>query len=258
MNSDVKRKLDALAASAEIKNGGLVLCAAGTPAAMPSILNAIDTTILPRLLRFSVGESRVEVLAGGRRLRALVAATDDIAVPGMAFGEAISRDDPELLDRIGKQFAALVAQPGTVTIQRLTDPRASDQAEGGLDLKALSDAWQVDPEPVSLTPASQFLFELGEDVLAHVQFDGNAVVADAGNPDLCAAMADTGLREEVLSLSQFLMRNRPGTEAPGLTVLPGRLPEDALLCVLTDGDTDAFFAVPQDAVARIAKSWART
>lgn len=255
MSHDLEQKLQSLAGASEFEDGGLVLAEAGSPLAIPAMLHAIDSTILPRLVTFAVGASHVQVLAGGRRLRAVVGASDDVAQPDLDLDAPISREASELLDQVGKLFAALASTPGTLTLRRAVDPRAAAQSDGGVDAAALAEAWNVDLSNTPLGTSGLFALALGDDLLARVTFDDARVVAQTGDSDLCEAITREALQAQLRSLLGSVFKGRAQSRVPQMLVLPGKLPGDAVLCVLRDETEYACIAVQSESLAKIATAW---
>ncbi|MEM9585211.1 MAG: hypothetical protein AAGA08_19045 [Pseudomonadota bacterium] len=253
MEEQFHKKLEDLAGRYETEDGALVLSASNTPGAMTEILHAIDNTMLPRLLEFSVGQAAVSLVAGGRRLRAIVAVSDDLTANDVTLDTLLSRDDEQLPNQIGALLTELNSKPGKLTLIRSVDARAAKFSDGGLDSPTLAGLWNV-----ALTPPSQLgvmLAGLGAAALAHVEFDGAQIAAQDGENDICDHLASETLRTEIAQMLQDIDQKRDSGQATQMLVLPGKLPDDALLCVIRTDQTDAFIAAAGGSVPALATLW---
>lgn len=223
---------------------------AKSPTAMAGILQAIDTTILPRLVTFSVDEMSVAFNVGGRRLRACLSASDALKPPKGVVGEALSIDDPKPVQNLGKLLQKLLATEGELTMQRTDALSASDKSDAGIGADSLAEIWGVDLDAEPPSPLEHFIALLGGDLLASVEIDGEAVRNPTGDAAVIMLM-EKAILPSLIDLEAQL------TAVPDILVMDGMLAEDALVALVTLGDVRAMVATAANSYASVASAWSR-
>lgn len=251
MSDDLKAKLAALTEAGEFEKGAMHLGQSGGPAAMLAVLHVIDTTILPRVLQFSVEDSYVSLAVSGRRLRRCEAASKDLKAPKTLLAQSLSNDTPKPVEKVGKLLKLLTSKIGNLTVHSTAEASASGAAESGVSFSGLIEYWEVDPEAKPLTRLERFMELIQSDLIASIDEAGTSTHGDAASVKaLKAAMPD------IVDMSETKLGSlgKP-TQSPKFLILEGYFPADALVVHVHIEDSKAFVAVPKSAFAKVAAAW---
>jgi hypothetical protein len=253
MSNLLKSKLAALINAGDFRDGVMHLGPSGNPAAMALILQAIDNTILQRNMTFSVGTSFVVLNVGGRRLRAFVAASDDLTAPTDLAVKPLSLEDKPALLEIGTLLEKLTIPTGSITLMRSNEPGSAGQPDAGIAIDMLTELWGVDPDAKPPTKHDIFIAALGSDFVASID------IADDGSSNPQGDLAICDLMEgSVLSQVEALELSLPALQArPCMAMLEGLLPDGMLTCLVKFDETATLVAVSPNAIAKIAIAWGR-
>ena len=251
----LQRKLATLTRDASFDGGAMQLGPSGDPSAMTAILNAIDDTMLPRHMVFAVGASSVTLSVAGKRLRTVVAATDDLQPASGLVGQLLATEDEEALSQLGAMLTKLTSAEGTLTLTRNTEPSATGQADAGVGVSTLISLWNVDPDAVPPTEFERFAQKLGEMILAGAETDGQSLLNPIGDAGFVNAL-ETANKDQFAKIRQDHDAIVKTKNEARLLVVPGLLPDDALLCSIIDNELNMLIAVSANGAPQIAGAWA--
>ncbi|MEM7470512.1 MAG: hypothetical protein AAF340_04110 [Pseudomonadota bacterium] len=256
MADNLESKLIALTEPGQFKAGEMVLGPADAPATKAALLSALDNTILPCLITYSVGSSSVVLKAGGRRLRACVAASNDLNPPADALGKTLSADEGETLAEIGSIVNALLACDGMLTMKREVEPAAMGQSDAGVGVKTLSELWKID---FNAKPPTQFeIFEsaLGETFIASIETDGTDLTGSRGDTDT-ADVLKRDVLPKLVQLEADLTKVKTQRDLPYLMTLNSALPDGALVSLFVAEETRSLVASAPGSLPAVAGAWGR-
>lgn len=255
MTDDLQRKLATLTRDASFDGGAMQLGPSGDPSAMTAILHAIDDTMLPRHMVFAVGASSVTLSVAGKRLRAVVEATKDLKPASGLVGKMLATEDEKALSQLGDMLSQLTSAEGTLTLTRNVEPSATGQADAGVGVTTLISLWSVDPDAVPPTEFERFAQKLGEMILAGGEVDGESLLNPIGDARFVNAL-ETANKDQFAKIRQdhnAIFRTNDKTR---LLVVPGLLPDDALLCSFVVNELNMLVAVSANGAPQIAGAWA--
>jgi len=256
MTKDLERKLAALAGEGSFEAGAMQLGPSGDPSAMAAILNAIDDTMLPRHMVFAVGASSVTLSVAGKRLRTVVHASDDLKAPPALVGQLLATDDVDALSQLGNILSALTSGEGTLTLARQVAPAAAGQADAGVAVKTLISLWDVDPDATPPTKYEIFVQNLGSSILSGAEIVGKKLINPVGDAGFISAM-ETANKGGFAKLRQDHATLLKADSSDQIIVVPGLLPDGAVLCEVKFSVTNMLMAISAEAMPDIAAAWAR-
>jgi hypothetical protein len=215
-----------------------------------ALATAIDETVLPAQLAFaSEAAGRLELLAGGRRLRSVVAASAELPQADLA-GRSLDAEETATIDALMTllvAFAERVAGPVTVT-----ESRGTESGGRGLSVRRLIElipASDAAPRQTAATvlrsAADRFLELCGDAASAGLCIDAEGGAEALGDPELEDALIgflELAPEETAPFLSLWLRQTgRPDGRAFGRAALG-------------DG-TSAVLAFPAGAAARVVAAF---
>lgn len=256
MTSDLERKLAALAGEGSFEAGAMQLGPSGDPSAMAAILNAIDDTMLPRHMEFGVGASSVTLSVAGKRLRTVVAASDDLKAPSALISKLLASDDVDALTKLGELLSALTSGEGTLTLTRKVGPAAAGQADAGVGVNTLVSLWDVDLDATPPTRFEQFTQLLGDKVLCGAEIDDKKLLNPVGDAGFVKAL-ETTVKDRFATIRQEHATMFSVDDLDQMVAIPGLLPDEAVLCAVKFNDTNMILALAEGSTPEIATAWAR-
>jgi hypothetical protein len=257
MSNDLENKLTALAEPGKFRDGAMHLGPSGSSTAMAEIIRAIDNTILPRQVELSVGKSSVVISIGGRRLRSLVEASENLQVPDELVEQTLSADSTDNLQAIGQLLQRLLATDGRLTLRRTAGSTASGQMNSGVSVKALAELWGVDLNGKVPSDLEQFQSLLGSNFIASIEVDGQSSSNPLGNANALEGL-ELVLNEKLEPLEQQLANVHLKDRGRQLFVFEGVLPDAMLLGLAIVDDTKLLIAMSKNSFADITMAWSRT
>ena len=253
-NAALAGKLAALGSDDIYVDGGRVISRRGTPLPIVAILQEIDDTVLNRTLTFTAGQSRVAVVAGGRRLQGLTFATEDIEGADGVVGHVLTADNPDLLQEVARIFRAIGRRNPTLTVRSSSPDELGGQTDAGLGCEALTTAWQIDLSAQPPGPMAGFLEHCGRAISASIQVVNGAATETAG-PDAVIASLKTVLDNQVPDFVAERVRLDPAQKNPTLVCI-GSVLADNGACGLAVTDTEmAVFAYDADRIDDVFVAW---
>lgn len=256
MNEDLERKLAALAGDGAFDGGAMQLGPSGGASAMAAVVNAIDTTMLPRHVVFTVGASSVTLNVAGKRLRNLVEATDDLKAPKTLVDRLLATDDTEALTQLGEVLGRLTALEGQLALIRKQGASASGQSDAGVSVGTLISLWDVDPDAKPPSKSEQFAHILGELILSTAQIDGKSVTNTTGDPEVVNAL-ETMTKKVIGQFGQQHASIQKASGGDTLVTMDGLLPGGALLSSINANESNAVVASKAGSLPQVAAAWAR-
>lgn len=248
------RKLATLTAKDAFDGRALRLGLAGQPEAMSHILQAIDDTMLLRDAVFAVGKSQVILRVSGKRLQAVVAASDDLAAPSTLLGQALSISQPDLLAETAALLQRLVTQTGTLTLDR----RSTEDAAGsgsGVGVQALSTAWDAALTVTPDDPIEVFLAGWLAEAVAYIEVEDNAVVEADGDD----ATIDVLLRADETTWQAFQKAHttlQGAQKPPQLWILEGLTGTKGMLVAARIEKRRYLALIPPASIGQVTAAWA--
>lgn len=256
MTDDLKRKLEALTETAKHSAGTMVLGPSSAPSTMAALLHSIDNTILPCKIAFAVGASSVTLKAGGRRLRACVSASAELNASSDVMDKTLSSDETAILSEIGNILKNLLAQDGTLTMQRISEPSSMGQSDAGVGVKTLANLWGVDIDAAPPTLFETFETALGDTFIASIETDGTARTGARGDTNT-ADVLEREVLPKLMQLEADLTPIKTRREIPYLMTLNSALPDGALVSLFVGQEAKSLVASAPGSLPAVASAWGR-
>ncbi|SFJ88960.1 hypothetical protein [Jannaschia pohangensis] len=188
---------------------------------LQALLDEIDDTVLTARLVFGYGgegprSGRLTVIAGGRRLRGILAATDELGADPDLLGRALDAETDADAGTVGALFDRFVAgalqavAPITVIATPRPEGAGADLSEGGIGVRQLAAAWDLEADDPGIPDITRLLTRCGADLTASLM--RNADGTETAEPDAPAEIAAT--------LGDLVARADSGKDAaaPTLTI----------------------------------------
>ena len=175
-------KLSALGRADERFVGGArVIASNGAPGAADAVLAEIDDTVLERDLIFKSGGRSITLVAAGRRLRGISAASgsaDDV------LGKTLSREDPALITAVYDVIMAHLDGTDEITVESL--PPAAPFGKGGergISASGLASIWADAANAANLPPMARFVQSVRVSASAVLHLADGGVADSHGDVD---------------------------------------------------------------------------
>ena len=252
--STLADKLARLTRDETIVNGALVLGPADASDSLSRVLGAIDDTMLPRDVTVSVDGASLTLHVSARRIRAIVAASDDLAVAPALLGAPVSQQDAATIDTLRRAFTTLLSRHGTVHLERtpLDAPDADVAAGIRVDALAPDDALLVSDSGGDI---EQFARAVQQVAKAQIMLtDGNvdSATGDAVAIDsLQATLAGDWAQFE--SAHDVFLND---STAPNLRIVVTHALTDCAICVAQAGMEKCIALVSAQSIGDVARIWA--
>ncbi|WP_322894547.1 MULTISPECIES: hypothetical protein [unclassified Yoonia] len=172
-------KLQALAAKkAAFIGPARIISSTETPAPLAAILAEIDTCVLDRSLTFDIDGVILRMAVAGRRLRGLLAGSDDATA---LIGLVLTPHDKALLRSVGDLLAGLCKDARQITVTSRAAEPFGTPSERGVSATVLSALWQQQGAVTAHSPMQRFLAANDAVLTAYVQAAGGAIRATKGD-----------------------------------------------------------------------------
>ncbi|MEP4196877.1 MAG: hypothetical protein ABJL99_14715 [Aliishimia sp.] len=254
MDPDLRRKLAALTAERSYSDGAMDLGPSGGDVAFAAALQAIDNTMLPRDLIFSVGATGVTLRVSGRRLRALLRVEGDLATPAGVLDQLLTTAQPDTLAAVGDVMRKLTALPGTLTLTRVSAPALGGASDAGVTVSALSDVWAIDLDAKPPTDIERFCLALGTNLRAMAVIKDGAVVTGLGDDSLLSELKSLWAGE-VSEFDPTFAAFKPLESKNMIVSRQGLLPGGELACYVKLHKISILAAISVQSMAEIATAW---
>jgi hypothetical protein len=174
-NSALRAKLAVLAAN-DLRFDGpaRVISENGTPPPLVALLGEIDNSVLERTLVVTLDQRILRLAVAGRRLRGVIA-LEGGADHALA-GQALSQDDPAMVQNISAFLAELCNGAQKLTVQSLPATPLGTRIEAGISARSLAS----DATP-AITDLATFLTRHKTALTACLHLDGDETLTDQGD-----------------------------------------------------------------------------
>jgi len=150
------RKLAALTAGDTVyEAGGRVIVDDSDSSSVAAILREVDDTVLERLLSFTAGDTTINIIAAGRRMRGILNVLpprDDAMI-----GQVLSREEPEDVQAVFDLLQGLCGDAEKMTVRSLPPEPFGKGGERGISALGLADLWSVEINEAPKPPMEKFL-----------------------------------------------------------------------------------------------------
>jgi hypothetical protein len=250
------KKLAALTEDALFEGGAMRLGPGGDREALALILEAIDNTVLPRKLTFTVDGASVTLAVGGRRLSSVLATNGPVKADAKLVGTLLSNSETKALTKVHALLESVVTRNGAVMLTREEAEGRGGQSDTGVGVATLAEAWDIDPYAAALPRAERLIRSLGDDLVAHGRVEDSALKDEQGAPKIIKALTAI-LPSDILPKVAELDDLHKAAGNDRCVTLEGLLPEDMLVSfVNVDGDT-ILLATVSDAWPQISVAWSK-
>ncbi|WP_375254291.1 hypothetical protein [Yoonia sp.] len=179
------QKLQAFVGTDDVfEDGARVISDLGAPSPLFAMLCEIDETILERALVFSSGQTSVQLVAAGRRLRGFTSVSGRGTFDEAIIGKTISREEPETLDMALALLSGVFDAADRVTVRSLPPEPFEGSGERGVPAADLMDIWDVAADDASVdmtgTPIERFLKTNAAGISAMLHIRAGEVVNSEG------------------------------------------------------------------------------
>lgn len=249
------QKLAALSSEGEsFENGVRVVSDGSEPPILTAILNEIDMTVLPRKLTFKMNGSEISLVAGGRRLRGLVAASKDIKGVMGVLGKPVTHDAPDVIDGLHDIIGQFTATAGEMTVVSEDPDAMGGQSDAGLSAQNLADHWTVNLAPETLTPMTAFVRGCGDLVTAWVVMKDDAENKTGGDGATLAALR-SAIAAKWANFSQSVDQL---TGPAGFICLNDALDDAGSVAIVKTETEAAILCYASDNMANLHGAWAKS
>lgn len=189
-------KLNKLRQRERAPGEGRKLRASGAEALLAAIVTEIDETILPRRLTFTLENgTAIHLAAANRKLQALLSPAPDGFDADLADQELPDADDPKVAS-LAVGLRNILEGAETLRLSAIR-PKSLFASDVGVTTSQLKRAWGVseqgagaeEKDPSELL--SGFLSGLGDDALAWLRIEGEAVTDQGGDEKALAALGES-------------------------------------------------------------------
>lgn len=254
LDPDIRRKLAALTAQRSFSDGAMDLGASGDAVSFAAAVQAIDNTMLPRNLVFSVGPASVTLSVSGRRLRALVDVTGGIPVPEGLLGKLLTATQADDVRAVGAVMQRLVSMEGNLRLARVAASSSGGAADAGVAVSVLCKSWGVDLDAKPPSDIERFCLALGKDLRAMGVIKDGEMNTGLGKENLVAELKQLwagNVAEFDPTLSAFGISERKNVTV----TLEGLLSGGETLCFVKLDKVMIFAAVSPASLGRISAAW---
>lgn len=165
-------------------------------ALLAAIVSEIDETILPRRLSFAQdGGATVHLAVANRKLQAVLSPAPGGMSADLCDKELGDVDDPAVAS-IADGLRVVLAKGGALTMSSVR-PQSLFASDIGIQTSQLRKAWQVAEQQSAPAPKDPgeilggFLTSLGDEAVAWLRIEGEAVTDQGGDPKVATELGDT-------------------------------------------------------------------
>ena len=233
---------------------------ADAEALLVAIVNEIDETILPRRLSFDLESGKaIHLAAANRKLQALLSPVPDGIDAALQDQELPDAEDPKVASlALGLRNVLQDADSVRVSSMRPAKLFASDV---GVPTSQLKKAWGLtqavsksatDPNEI----LTGFLATLGDDTVAWLRIEGEAVTDQGGDADVLEKLGETAAVFLDGYFSKFDTAFPEASLSCGTVIAPGP-GQSAALFFVEIGEYSAVIAAKPEKVFGLATRWQR-
>ena len=238
------------------RDGGRVISNGVYPPPLNAILDEVDTTILQRRLTFRAGESHLAVMASGRRLLRICAASNDLPDQSAILDQILSLDETDALATALSAIAALAQKETAVLVESARPDDDAMRTDIGISTRHMGEALEVDLTTSAAKALRLFLESSGGAVAGCLMWDG-ATWAGAEDGDEESAKLLSFATDRLGDLREAGGGEVAGAEPPQFMVFDGALgPRRAVAAAWVAGEM-AVMAVDRARIGAVVQSWRR-
>lgn len=192
----LESKLNKLRARERTPGEGRKLRGPNADALLAAIVDEIDETILPRRLSFALESGSVLHLAAANRKLQAVVSPAPAGLPDSVCDQELGDVDDPTVAAIAEGLRAVLADGGTLTLSSIR-PKTLFASDIGIQTSLLRKAWQIDEQdsaPAAKDPGEilgGFLASLGDEALAWLRIEGEAVTDQGGDTKAATELGET-------------------------------------------------------------------
>jgi len=232
-------------------HGARVLSQGGTPEPVAAILNAVDDTVLERLLRLDVDGQQIDLIAAGRRLRGIHAAAGADAATQALFGKVLSREEPDVVTAIGEFLTAQCATAQRVSLQSLPPKPFGNGGERGISAAGLAQLWEVGLTAEALPPMRRFLAANANALTATMHVKDGEMQGLSGD----YKTLQTIWNQQVIAFREAHAKFQANADEPALICLEGAIESGDAIALAIEGDDVALISCGPEAMGALLSSW---
>lgn len=234
------------------EDGARVVSDLGVPLPLFAMLDEIDNTILERTLVFSAGATSVEMIAAGRRLRGITAATSG---DGAIIGKTISRQEPDTLDMAQALLSSVFDDIDLVTVRAMPAAPFGESGERGVPAADLIEIWGVaaaDETPeLGGSPVARFLKMNASAFSAMLHVTDGEVIDSKGNVAALEKVWQDQASDFIEKQDALSKQSAPQK----LISIDGVFENDASILMVVDGNDIALMAHDGDQLGKLHRTW---
>lgn len=250
----LSKKLAALSGDDHFENGAMRLGAGGDKMALGLILEAIDNTVLPRKLTFSVDGASVTLAVGGRRLSALLETSGPVAGGEKLIGQLLSQSDTDEISALGQLLGDLVERSGAILLTREGAEGRGGQSDTGVAIATLVELWGVDPFAQDLPRLEKITRSLDGVLLAHSKIEDDQLADPQGDAAMIKALGAALASDLPATVAAFDEIHQDNSIERCIT-LEHILPDGALFSFLSIDNDVIVLATVSDSWFRVSRAW---
>ena len=159
--------------------GARIISEAGTPAPIAAILREVDDTVLERCLTFSFGDTTINIIAAGRRLRGILSVIPQSDAD--IIGHVLSREEPEGVQAAFDLLNDMCGDADHLTVRAMPPEPFGKGGERGISAHGLTELWGVAADAEPKPPMEQFLSMNAAAISSVLHVRKGEIVSKAGD-----------------------------------------------------------------------------
>lgn len=244
--------LTALAAKDDIfQDGARVISQGGVPNPMAAFLKAVDETMLERKLTFVTGKATINVIAAGRRLRGIAAASPAAGDISHLAGKTIAREEPDLIDDAYALLSETIGNASRLAVHSLPPDPFGKGGERGVSAAGLAALWKIDMHEAPLAPMERFLRTNSDGINALLHLTAGNVNTTQGDVSALQDVWDN----QVTAFIEAQNKLPDQDDGPQLICLDGALEDGSAAAIAIAGDDVALLVYAPDHLGTLHSTW---
>lgn len=209
---------------------------------LAAILDEIDTTLLPAVLRFDTGTAQLTLHAGGRMLNQVMEYAGPRPAPDNLLGVGLDAEDEAQLAAVAGVLCEFVRDCKRLTCFALVENDAEDTSTNRVSVTALQHAIDAFEAVEDQPPIERFLEACEAHIKAYLLADNGAEQATHGDT-VTVGMLRVALKTQLAPFATGRGALAGGTPDNALNVFAGVLDPNDSLCVANFAELTLIFSI---------------
>ncbi len=250
INALAQKLMTLISDDVEFEAGARVVSRGGVPDPITAILDEIDNTVLERNLEFSADANTVNLIAGGRRLRGVLAVSPESHAH--IVGKTLSREEPELVQATSALLSEMFGGADRLTVRSLaSEPFGEESGERGISARRLAELWEQDADETPKSPMERFLKYNASALKSVMHVNKGEIISTVGDFSALQGMWNN----QVMEFRKTNKNMLTGKEGPQLICLEGALDDGSAAALVIADNEIALMAYEPDKLSAMQSSW---